>query len=71
LTAKDLKSLDLITRIVPEPLGGAHRDLETMAVTLQGEIRQSLDRLCALPVDELIEKRHKIYLNMGVFAENG
>ena len=71
LTAKDLMSLNLITRIVPEPLGGAHRELDTMAATLQGEIRQSLDRLCALPTDELIEKRHRIYLNMGVFAENG
>jgi acetyl-CoA carboxylase carboxyl transferase subunit alpha len=71
LTAKDLMSLNLITRIVPEPLGGAHRDLDTMAVTLTGEIRQSLDRLCALPADELIANRHKLYLNMGVFAENG
>jgi acetyl-CoA carboxylase carboxyl transferase subunit alpha len=70
LTATDLISLQLITRIVPEPLGGAHRNFEGMAETLRGEIRSTLDRLVALPADELLRRRHQTYLRMGVFAED-
>lgn len=68
LTAKDLESLALITRIVPEPLGGAHRDLEQMVETLRGEIRTSLARLTALSAPELLRQRHSMYLRMGVVA---
>jgi acetyl-CoA carboxylase carboxyl transferase subunit alpha len=69
LTAPDLMSLGVISRIVPEPLGGAHRSVEAITETLRGEIRTSLDRLTALPVDELLRRRYQTYLGMGVVAE--
>ena len=69
LTATDLMSLGVITRIVPEPLGGAHRNVEAMVETLRVEIRQSLGRLLSMPVEELVRKRHEMFLRMGVFAE--
>ncbi|MBM3286324.1 MAG: acetyl-CoA carboxylase carboxyltransferase subunit alpha [Candidatus Eisenbacteria bacterium] len=69
LTARDLASLDVVTRIVPEPLGGAHRDLEAMCETLRGELRRSLGRLSSLAPDEMIKHRQAAYRRMGVFAE--
>jgi acetyl-CoA carboxylase carboxyl transferase subunit alpha len=69
LTARDLESLGVITRLIPEPLGGAHRGVDAMAETLRGEIRTSLERLTALPVDELIRTRHDMFRKMGAFAD--
>ncbi|MDM7916482.1 MAG: acetyl-CoA carboxylase carboxyltransferase subunit alpha [Candidatus Eisenbacteria bacterium] len=71
LTAPDLSSLSLITRVVREPLGGAHRDVEAMAEIARGEIRASLERLTSLSPEDLLKQRHAMYLRMGVFAENG
>jgi acetyl-CoA carboxylase carboxyl transferase subunit alpha len=70
LTAKDLESLGIITRLVTEPLGGAHRGVDLMAETLRGEIRTSLSRLTALPADELLRRRQEMFRKMGAFAEN-
>jgi acetyl-CoA carboxylase carboxyl transferase subunit alpha len=69
LTAPDLMSFGVISRIVPEPLGGAHRSIEVITETLRGEIRTSLDRLTTLPVDELLRRRHQTYLGMGTVTE--
>ena len=69
LTAQDLASLGTISRIVPEPLGGAHRDTATMVETLRGEIRSSLERICALPPDQLIQQRRAMFRHMGIFGE--
>ena len=69
LTAPDLERLGVITRIVAEPLGGAHRDVDAAAATLREEIRGSLGRLAALPGAELLRRRREIYRRMGVFAE--
>lgn len=49
LTARDLKELEVIDEIVPEPLGGAHRDHETMARTLHDAIARQLKELKAIP----------------------
>jgi acetyl-CoA carboxylase carboxyl transferase subunit alpha len=69
LTAKDLEAFALITRIIPEPVGGAHRDVDGMAEILKGEIRSSLARLLALSPQELVRQRHATYLKMGVVAK--
>lgn len=70
LTARDLESLGVITRLVTEPLGGAHRGVDAMAETLRGEVRTSLDRLSALPADLLVRQRQEMFRKMGAFAEN-
>ncbi len=70
LTAPDLAALRLITKVIPEPLGGAHRDLAGMVEILRGEIRESIDRLSALPPETLVAKRRETYLGMGVFTES-
>ncbi len=65
LTAQDLQELGAIDRIVPEPLGGAHRQPKE-AVKAAGEaIRQTLDELLKLDARTLIAQRQTKYLEMG------
>jgi acetyl-CoA carboxylase carboxyl transferase subunit alpha len=65
ITAHDLLERGLIEAIVPEPLGGAHRDPTEMATILKDTITRNLDELCALPVDELLEARYQRYRAIG------
>jgi len=69
LTAPDLKELDVIDEIIKEPLGGAHRDHETMAKNLHGVLARHLKELKALSVEELVEGRYQKFRKMSRFAE--
>jgi acetyl-CoA carboxylase carboxyl transferase subunit alpha len=69
LTAERLFKLNLIDGIVPEPAGGAHRDLEWMAGALRAALREQLQQLDGLTVDELLEQRYRRLMAYGVFKE--
>jgi len=69
LTAETLKRLNLIDEIIPEPLGGAHRNPQEMAVTLKGYLLKELSRLTQISPDELVEGRYEKFRRMGVFEE--
>jgi acetyl-CoA carboxylase carboxyl transferase subunit alpha len=69
LTAKDIKALDVIDEIVPEPAGGAHRDHEAMANSLHEALTRNLAELKEMPADELIEARYQKFRKMSRFAE--
>jgi acetyl-CoA carboxylase carboxyl transferase subunit alpha len=69
ITAQDLLERGLIEEIVPEPLGGAHRDLVEMATVLKETITRNLDELCALPLDELLKARYQRYRAIGEPAQ--
>ena len=69
LTAERLLKLNLIDGIVPEPAGGAHRDLDWMTGTLRAALREQLQQLDALTVDELLEQRYRRLMGYGVFKE--
>ncbi len=58
MTTDRLKDLGLVDRIVPEPLGGAHRDHEAMASALKTVIVEELETLDRLTIDELLEQRY-------------
>jgi acetyl-CoA carboxylase carboxyl transferase subunit alpha len=60
--------LGVIDAVVPEPPGGAHTDPDEAALLLGAAIRESLDELDALPVDELTRRRRARFRQMGVFA---
>jgi acetyl-CoA carboxylase carboxyl transferase subunit alpha len=70
VTAPDLFGLGIIDRIIPEPLGGAHRDVAVMAETLRQVLGEHLEELCSMPVQRLLEERLQKYLRMGVYAES-
>ena len=57
ITAARLKSLGLIDRIIPEPLGGAHRAPEVMAKNLGKALQESLRQVSAVTIEALLETR--------------
>ncbi|GFO57075.1 acetyl-coenzyme A carboxylase carboxyl transferase subunit alpha [Geomonas sp. Red276] len=69
LTAKDIKELEVIDEIVPEPAGGAHRDHEGMAKSLHEALSRNLAELKKIPAEELIEQRYQKFRKMSRFAE--
>jgi acetyl-CoA carboxylase carboxyl transferase subunit alpha len=70
VTAPDLLELGFIDGILPEPTGGAHRDLTGMAGRIGEAIARTLDELDALPREELVRRRQERYLAMGAFSED-
>ena len=69
LTAERLKKLGLIDEIVPEPLGGAHRDPAATAETLKNALVAALAELDEVPRDELVERRRQRLTAVGAFKE--
>jgi len=67
ITAERLDKLGLIDEVLKEPLGGAHRDPQTMAETLKAAILRSLAELEPLPVADLLERRYTRLRGQGVF----
>lgn len=67
LTSKDLLKSSLVDAIVPEPLGGAHTDSKTMAMTLKQTLLKYLRELKSIPTDELLNRRYDKFRRMGVF----
>ncbi|MGP6087313.1 acetyl-CoA carboxylase carboxyltransferase subunit alpha [Antarctobacter jejuensis] len=65
LTAQDLYNLGICDRVIPEPLGGAHRDAKTTVHTVKGAIAGLLKDLDGQSRDDLIRARRNKYLNMG------
>jgi len=62
ITAADLKQLGVIDRIVPEPMGGAHRQPTVMIAALGSAIGEELDALAPLPRDKVRAERREKYL---------
>ena len=69
LTAPDLVKLGVADDIIPEPLGGAHRDPKKAAQALKKQIIKYLKELCKLPTDELIERRYRKLRSIGEVIE--
>ena len=69
LTADRLKELNLVDRIVDEPLGGAHRDIEAMASSLKINLTEVLESLEATPMDKLLEQRYERLMQFGNYTE--
>src|SRR6266849_11111788 len=69
VTAPDLLRLGVIDAIVPEPIGGAHRNWEATAASLRAALRDQLWQLKSKSDAELIEERHEKFRRIGVFEE--
>ena len=65
LSAKDLLKLKVIDEIIPEPLGGAHRDRDTMLENLKTSITKNLDYFKDLSPDEIANERKNKFLKIG------
>jgi acetyl-CoA carboxylase carboxyl transferase subunit alpha len=69
LTAKDMKTNGLIDDIIPEPLGGAHKDLKVMSKTIKEVILAALKELDKIKPEKRIEQRIDKFCSMGVVVE--
>ncbi|HEX4045582.1 MAG TPA: acetyl-CoA carboxylase carboxyltransferase subunit alpha [Gammaproteobacteria bacterium] len=67
-TAEKALQLGLIDGIIPEPLGGAHRNYELMAQTLKNQLVQQLTELQSYPISVLLEERYNRIMSYGVDA---
>ncbi len=69
LTAPDLLEQKIIDRIIPEPLGGAHKDHKAAANTLRAVLLEELAELVKIKPEKLIENRLEKFGSMGVYVE--
>jgi acetyl-CoA carboxylase carboxyl transferase subunit alpha len=67
MTAKRLKGLGLIDKVVREPTGGAHRNPLQMAKRLKAVLLNELDRLETLPTDDLLQRRYQRLRSYGAY----
>ena len=67
LTPNDMKKNNLIDKIIPEPLGGAHRDRDKTFINVKNSILESFNSLKAKKVNTLIEERTNKFTSMGVY----
>lgn len=68
-TSKDLVKLGIVDEVVPEPLGGAHRNHRQMAMNLKGCLSAALQELEGIPKEELVNRRYDRFRQIGVFEE--
>lgn len=68
LTAPDLKKQRVIDVIVPEPMGGAHRNHEKMAEILKAVLLEELKTMMKIKPDRLVDKRIEKFSKMGAWA---
>ena len=66
VTSKRLEELGIVDHTIPEPLGGAHRDVAKTAANLKAALRDQLDRLLAMDIDDLVERRYKRLMSYGI-----
>jgi acetyl-CoA carboxylase carboxyl transferase subunit alpha len=71
ITSTRLKELNLIDQVVEEPLGGAHRDVDTTAQRMKEALMDNLKQLRELDLEELLEARYQRLMSYGVFAKKG
>jgi acetyl-CoA carboxylase carboxyl transferase subunit alpha len=69
LTAQDLIEFDIIDRVIPEPIGGAHRNPEQTASTLKEALIEELKPLLQKDRQTLVEERIEKFAKMGVVVE--
>jgi acetyl-CoA carboxylase carboxyl transferase subunit alpha len=70
ITSSKLIKLKLIDRIVKEPLGSAHKDVDLVAQSMGDAIEEELNKISKINIDTLIEKRYARLMSYGVFQES-
>ncbi len=69
ITSDKLYELGLIDEILPEPLGGAHRDPSAVAATIKNRLLANLDRLSQVSTGQLVELRYERLMRYGRYKE--
>lgn len=66
ITAEDLKGFGIIDKIIKEPLGGAHKDIDKMSQRLKDNIIKSILKLKNKDISNLVQERYEKFRNMGI-----
>lgn len=66
VTSKRLEELGIVDHTIPEPLGGAHRDVAATAASIKAALIEQLDRLTAMEIDDLVDRRYKRLMSYGI-----
>jgi acetyl-CoA carboxylase carboxyl transferase subunit alpha len=69
ITARDLLEHRLIDEIIPEPLGGAHRNPPAIIASVKDRLVTHFDRLGRVPMTQLLGERYQRLMNVGAFEE--
>jgi acetyl-CoA carboxylase carboxyl transferase subunit alpha len=70
ITSARIGELGLIDEVIPEPLGGAHRNPAAMAASLRDSIDRALSAIAETPTERLLEQRYERLMKFGVFKVN-
>jgi len=65
VTSDVLQELGIVDATIPEPLGGAHRDLDLISERIQAHLANELEVLEAMPLEEMLEKRYQRLMSYG------
>ena len=68
VTSTEILKSKVADRIIPEPLGGAHRDPLSVGLQLKSILTEELSNLRAIPLEELLERRYERYRTIGHFS---
>ncbi|HWB58816.1 MAG TPA: acetyl-CoA carboxylase carboxyltransferase subunit alpha [Chthoniobacteraceae bacterium] len=68
LGARDLKELNLVDEVIPEPLGGAHRNHDVMIADLKKAVLRHLRELVKVPADKLLAQRYEKFRKIGEYT---
>jgi acetyl-CoA carboxylase carboxyl transferase subunit alpha len=69
ITSDKLLELELVDEVIPEPLGGAHRDPDAMAAALKQALKQHLDAVMGQDIGDLLTQRYERLMSYGRFKE--
>ena len=69
ITAPDLKQMGIVDEIIPETIGGAHRDSKQQAIFMKETLQRSIDSLSKLSGDQLVDNRYEKFKSIGEFIE--
>jgi acetyl-CoA carboxylase carboxyl transferase subunit alpha len=69
MTAQNLHGFGVIDEIIPEPLGGAHRNPEETAERVRNILQRELTDLMDKPIDSLLEERYQKFKLMGALNQ--
>jgi acetyl-CoA carboxylase carboxyl transferase subunit alpha len=69
ITAEDLKAYGIIDRIIKEPAGGAHKNVDETAENIKKALEEIIPKLCENEIAELLNKRYSKFRSFGEYEE--
>jgi len=69
ITSTELKQRNLVDEVLAEPLGGAHRDIDAISLTIQEAIQRHINELKSVDIQQVLDERYKKLRSYGVYIE--